>query len=87
MLGIYLPHNGQHGRHIRKVFQVSIYLLSGQYGRHGGEREVDTGIGYQICLELVQIHVQAAVKPQGRRDGRHDLNIDMRGLLFSVRMP
>ena len=28
---------------------------------------------YQVCLELVEIHVQRAVKPQGGGDGGDDL--------------
>ena len=38
-----------------------------------GQREVDAGIGHQVGLELGQIHIQGAIKPQGSSDGGHNL--------------
>ena len=38
-----------------------------------GQREVDAGIGHQVGLELCQIHIQGAIKPQGSSDGGHNL--------------
>ena len=38
-----------------------------------GQREVDAGIGHQVGLELCQIHIQGAIKPQGSSDGGHYL--------------
>ena len=34
---------------------------------------MDPGVGNQVGLELVQVNVQRAVKPQGRGDGGDDL--------------
>ena len=34
---------------------------------------MDPGVGNQVGLELVQVHVQRAVKPQGGGDGGDDL--------------
>uniref|UniRef100_A0A5F9DT94 Tubulin alpha chain-like 3 n=1 Tax=Oryctolagus cuniculus TaxID=9986 RepID=A0A5F9DT94_RABIT len=39
----------------------------------GGPREVDAGVGHQVGLEFCQINIQGSVKPQGSRDGGHDL--------------
>merc|ERR1719228_478339 len=48
-------------------------LLCRDDGRISDKREVDPGVGNQVGLELVQIHVQRAVKPQGGGDGGDDL--------------
>ena len=34
---------------------------------------MDPGVGHQVGLELGQVHVEGAVKPQLGRDGGHDL--------------
>ena len=34
---------------------------------------MDAGVGYQVGLELGQVHVEGAVEAQGGRDGGHDL--------------
>ena len=36
---------------------------------------MDPGVGDQVGLELVQIHVNGSVKPQGGGDGGHDLGV------------
>ena len=41
------------------------YLLSGDDGSIGDKGEVDPGVGNQVGLELVKVHVQGAVEPQG----------------------
>jgi len=38
----------------------------------GDEREVDTGVGDQVGLELVEVDVQGAVETEGGGDGRND---------------
>ena len=38
----------------------------------GDEREVDTGVGDQVGLELVQVDVEGAVETEGGGDGRND---------------
>lgn len=38
-------------------------LASRQQGSVGREREVDAGVGHEVCLELVHVHVQCTVKP------------------------
>ena len=37
------------------------------------QRVVDTRVGHQVGLELVQINVESAIKPQGRSDGADNL--------------
>ena len=49
------------------------YLLSGDDGSIGDQGEVDPGVGDQVGLELVEVHVQGAVEPQGSRDRGDDL--------------
>lgn len=39
-------------------------------GRIGNEREVDTGVGNQVGLELVQVDVERAIEPERGGDGR-----------------
>merc|ERR1719153_2167665 len=36
-------------------------------------REVDPGIGNQVCLELVQVHIESSIEPERGRDRGHDL--------------
>merc|ERR1719445_1031098 len=50
-----------------------VSLLSGDDGSVGDQREVDPGVGHQVGLELSQINIESSVKPQGGRDGGHDL--------------
>ena len=55
----------------RKLFTVG-FLSRGDRGVCG-QREVDAGMGHQVGLELCQIHIQGSFKPQGSRDGGHNL--------------
>ena len=55
----------------RKLFMVG--FLSRDDRGVCGQREVDAGIGHQVGLELCQIHIQGAIKPQGSSDGGHNL--------------
>ena len=48
-------------------------LLGGDYWCIGSQREVDTWVGHQVGLELRQIDVQGAVKPERGRDGADNL--------------
>jgi hypothetical protein len=48
-------------------------LLSRDDGSIGNQREVDPGVGHQVGLELIQIHIQGSIKSQGRSDGRDNL--------------
>ena len=41
--------------------------------RIGNKREVNSGIRHQVCLELVQIHVEGTVESQRGRDGGDNL--------------
>jgi hypothetical protein len=47
-------------------------LGSGNDGGVSNEREVDTGVGDQVGLELVQIDVQGAIESERSSDGRDD---------------
>ena len=48
-------------------------LLSRDDWSVGGQREVDTGVGHQVGLELSQVNVQGTIKPEGGSDGADDL--------------
>ena len=52
---------------------LMVGLLGGDDRRIGHQREVNPGVGNQVGLELCQIHVQCAIKPQGSSDGGHNL--------------
>ena len=48
---------------------LMVGLFSGDDRSIGGQREVDSGVGYQVGLELCQIHVQSTVKAKRSSDG------------------
>ena len=50
-----------------------VSFICGYHGSVGGQGIVDSGIGDQIGLELIQIHVEGAVKTEGGGDGGDDL--------------
>jgi hypothetical protein len=54
-------------------------LVGGLGGRDDGgigdEREVDTRVGHQVGLELVEIDVERAVETERRGDGGDDCNL------------
>lgn len=50
-----------------------VRLLSGDEGRERGEREVDTGEGHQVRLELVEVDVEGAVETERGGDRGDDL--------------
>ena len=52
---------------------LMVGLLSRDDRSVGRQGEVDTGVGYQVGLELSQINVQGPIKPQGGSDGADDL--------------
>ena len=37
------------------------------------QRVVDPGVGHQVGLELIQVHIEGSVKPEAGRDGGDDL--------------
>ena len=37
--------------------------LSGDQGGVGGQRVVDPGVGHQVGLELIQVHIESSIKP------------------------
>jgi hypothetical protein len=49
-------------------------LVGGDDGSVGNEREVDTGVGDQVGLELVEINVERAVETERGSDGRDNLS-------------
>ena len=59
--------------HVSDRVLLVVSLCSGDDGGESGEREVDTGEGDQVGLELVQVDVQGTVKSEGGGDGRDDL--------------
>ena len=54
-----------------ELFMVS--LLCGDNWGVCGKREVDTWVGYQVGLELSQVHIEGTVEPEGGGDGGDDL--------------
>jgi len=48
-------------------------LVGGDDGRVGNQREVNTGVGDQVGLELVQVDVEGAIEAQRSSDGGDDL--------------
>lgn len=48
--------------------------VRGDDGGVGDQREVDTGVGHQVGLELVKVDVEGTVETQGSGDGRNDLS-------------
>uniref|UniRef100_A0A0K2SVE1 Putative LOC100382917 [Zea mays] n=1 Tax=Lepeophtheirus salmonis TaxID=72036 RepID=A0A0K2SVE1_LEPSM len=56
----------------RELLVVSFFR--GDNGGISDEGEVDTGIGNQIGLEFVQIHIEGSIKAERGRDGRDDLS-------------
>ena len=56
----------------RKLLVVS--LLSRDDRSVGNQREVDSGVGHQVGLELSEIHVESTVKSERGGDGRYNLS-------------
>ena len=50
-----------------------VSLLSGDDGGVGDQGEVDPGVGDQVGLELVQVHVESAIEPQRSGYGGNNL--------------
>ena len=60
----------------RDYMEDQIFLLGRDDGGVGDRREVDPGVGDQVGLELVQIHVKGSIKPQRGGDVGHDLRVE-----------
>jgi hypothetical protein len=50
-----------------------VSLLCRDHWGIGGQREVDTGIGHQVGLELCQINIEGTIESEGCSDGGHNL--------------
>ena len=50
-----------------------VSLLSGDDRGVGGKREMDTWVGYQVCLELCQVDVEGTIETQRSGDGTDNL--------------
>ena len=50
-----------------------ISFLGGDDWGVGGEREVDTWVGYQVGLELCQVNIEGTIKSEGGCDRGHNL--------------
>ena len=48
-------------------------LVGRDDGRVANQRIMDARIWHQVCLELVQVDVECAIKAQARSNGAHDL--------------
>ena len=51
-----------------------ISFLCGHEGGVGSEGVVDTRVGNQVGLELVQVNIESSVKSKTRGDGGNDLS-------------
>ena len=56
-----------------KEYLFVVSLFSGDDGRISDEREMNSWVWHQICLELIQIHVESSVEAKACRDGGDDL--------------
>ena len=75
--GVTLDHlvvglEARHGDLVDRVGLVS-GLVGGDDGGVGNQREVDTGVGDQVGLELVQVDVERTIETQGSGDGGDNL--------------
>ena len=50
--------------------------LSGHQGGVGSEGIVDTRIGNEVGLELIEVNIESPVKPEAGRDGGDDLGYE-----------
>merc|ERR550519_523692 len=55
------------------IERLVVGLLSRDNWSVGNQREVDPGVGNQVCLELVKIYVQSSIESERGRDGGHNL--------------
>ena len=62
----------RHGDLVDRVGFVSS-LVGGDDGGVGNQREVDTGVGDQVGLELVQVDIERTIETQGSGDGGDNL--------------
>lgn len=62
-----------HGDLVDRVGLVS-GLVGGDNGGVGDQREVDTRVGDQVCLELVQVDVEGAVETERSGNGGNNLS-------------
>merc|ERR1712018_891343 len=53
--------------------RLVVSLLSGDDGSVGDQWEVNPGVGHQVGLELVQVHVESSIKPEGSSGGGDNL--------------
>merc|ERR1719204_3003773 len=53
--------------------RLVVSLLSGDNWGVRDQGEMNPGVGHQVGLELVEVHVESSIKPQGGRDGGHNL--------------
>ena len=56
-----------------KEYLFVVSLFSGDDGRISDEREMNSWVWHQICLELIQIHVEGTVESKRCGDGGNDL--------------
>ena len=52
---------------------LMVGLVNRQYWRIGDQRKVNPGVGHQVGLELIEVHVESSIKPQRCSDRRYNL--------------
>ena len=55
------------------IMLLMAVLVLGCDGTESGQWEVDPWVGHQICLELIQVHIESSVKSERDCDGGYDL--------------
>ena len=50
-----------------------VSLLSRDNWSVSSQWEMDSGVGHQVGLELIQINIESSIKPQGSSNGGDDL--------------
>ena len=53
---------------------LMVSLVSAGHWGVGSEGVVDTRVGHQVGLELIEVNIESSVKPEAGRDGGDDLS-------------
>ena len=51
----------------------AIYLIIWYSGSVSSQREMNSRVRHQVCLEFIEIHIECTIKAKGGSDGRDNL--------------
>ena len=54
----------------------AIYLIIWYSGSVSSQREMNSRVRHQVCLEFIEIHIECTIKTKGGSDGRDNLGND-----------